>query len=92
MSEVAIPQFDSLAQGTGYAQVPTPTSDSSELHGLSSSEGTKDSTNDPPTVNVMSVESKTSLAPETGAFLRTNLHDDENWLDPMSPYVGTPER
>ena len=81
---VTIPQFDSLAQGLGYANVPMPTSDASDTYGLSSSQGEKDSTNPVPTVTVMSLETKDTNAPLAGAFLESNLHPD-NWLNPEKP-------
>jgi hypothetical protein len=63
MPGVNIPQFDSLAQGLGYASVPSPGDDSSELHGTGNSQHEKDSTNDPMPITSVSVASSTEAAP-----------------------------
>jgi len=38
MSYVTLPVFDSLAQGLGYAEVPSPTSDEAHVEGAESSQ------------------------------------------------------
>jgi hypothetical protein len=66
-----IPQFDSLAQGLGYASVPTPTSDADP--GQVSNYHEKDSTNDTPTCTPMSIPTTSAPAPGHGALLLTNF-------------------
>lgn len=78
-----IPQFDSLVQGDGYASVPTPTSDAdpgrvSEFH-------EKDSNNDTPSMQTMSIASSEQPAPGHGAMLLTNLHRMD-WGDRSKPH------
>jgi len=81
---VEIPQFDSLAQGLGYAKVPSPNTDALPTGGIGETQHIQGSTNDPMYTTPVSEATRNENAPLTGSFLPSNLHDD-NWLNPEKP-------
>jgi len=81
---VDIPYFDSLAQGLGYANVPSPTTDALPTGGVGESQHVQGSLNGAMETAIVSLKTETENAPLTGAFLKSNLHEDY-WLNPEKP-------
>lgn len=81
-----------LPQGLGYTSFPFPTDDASDTSSASSAPTTmRDSQN--PNEGPLDVRASRTVevdAPPLGAFLPSNLHED-NWLDPMKPHMS-PEK
>jgi hypothetical protein len=86
MGAVNLPEFDKLVQGNDYVRPSAPTSDAADYN-------TNPTTipnvpqGQPSPLTHMSIASESRLADPLGAFLPTNLHQD-NWLDPMKPHVS----
>jgi hypothetical protein len=82
-----LPYFDSLVTGNDYHRPTAPTSDATSTAGAESSQIPNVPGGQPSPVTPVSLATMTNDAPPLGAFLPTNLHED-NWLDPMKPHMS----
>jgi len=78
-----LPQFDSLAQGLGYASAPVPDNDACSLEGTDQNGVLGAPASMPAPLQGVSIATYAVDAPPNGAFLPSNLHDD-NYLDPLT--------
>lgn len=86
MPSVPLPQFDSLVQGNDYVRPSAPTDDGADPVSLSYQIPDVPG-GQPSPLSPMSTSTKQDLGAPLGAFLTTNLHED-NWLDPTKPHVS----
>ena len=81
---VNIPQFDSIVSGTGYASVPTPSNDASDLHGAGGDMNNGAPATMAATVTAVSIETKMQEAPLNpipGIWNGARHPETENWME-----------
>ena len=83
-----LPQFDSLVSGNDYVRPSPPTTDAISTAGTENDRIPDVPQGQPSPLVAMSLATETRGAAPLGAFLTTNLHED-NWLDPTKPYVSS---
>lgn len=77
---VTIPQFDSVVQGLGYANVPTPPDDAADAGGRGGDLNNGAPATMPATLTAVSIASKSQPAPSNPA--RWNSGDQpDRWMD-----------
>lgn len=78
---------DSMVQGEGYFQPATPETDAYTTEGTDQNGVLGAPASLPAPLQGTSIATKSEDAPSLGAFLRTNIHED-NWLDPLKPHIS----